>query len=98
MQTAPDPSRPIGQGVGAYRPDGEYVLMVYLKGALFLEALRAELGDDLFFDFWRAYYEEQRYKLAEGRDFQRVAEQVCECELDSLFNLWVYEGGEVPGP
>ena len=98
VQTAPDPTRPIGDGISEYRSDGEYVLIVYLKGALFLEALRAELGDDLFFDFWRAYYDEQRYKLAQGGDFKRVAEQVCACELDSLFNLWVYEGGEFPGP
>jgi aminopeptidase N len=64
---------------------------------LFLDALRGEIGDEAFRSFLRAYFEEQRYGFATGEEFQSAAERACECDLDSLFDLWVWEGGEVPG-
>lgn len=83
---------PIGLGVADYA-DSDYGLIVYIKGALFFEALRNKLGDDAFFAFLHAYYADYRYGFTTTADFQRVAEATCACELDELFNRWVYEGG-----
>lgn len=91
------PDLPIGLPIDEY-PGGEYVLMVYGKGALFFDALRRELGDETFFEFLRSYYDTYRYGTATSEGFQAVAEQTCACELDELFNLWVYEGGPVERP
>jgi len=89
-----DTELPIGLGVADY-VDTDYGLIVYIKGALFFDALRSELGDDTFFAFLQAYYDAYRYGFTTTADFQRVAEETCACELDELFNLWVYEGGPI---
>jgi aminopeptidase N len=89
---------PVGLPVGEYEDEYEYAVIVYLKGALFFEALRRELGPDVFGDFLQAYFQDYRYGFAEPEDFQATAEAACGCELDSLFDLWVYEGGPLPEP
>jgi hypothetical protein len=87
---------PIGLPVADY--DDDYGAIVYLKGALFFDALRRELGDETFFTFLQNYYTAYRYGFATSAGFQAVAEETCACELDDLFDLWVYEGGPVPPP
>jgi aminopeptidase N len=96
LAAADDPDKPIGLPVEAY--DDDYGLIVYGKGALFFEALRREMGDRSFFDFLRAYYERYRYRFATSEGFHETAEATCACELDALFDLWVYEGGPVERP
>lgn len=90
-----DPDLPIGLGVGDYADEYDYAILVYLKGALFFDALRRELGEADFVDFLHAYFETYRYGFADTAGFQQVAETTCGCDLDPLFDLWVYEGGRV---
>lgn len=97
LRSAPDPTLPIGKAVGAYADPGEYGVIVYYKGALFLDALRGEIGEAAFRQFLQEYYADFRYGFATGEDFQAAAEQACACDLDPLFDLWVWEGGEIPG-
>ncbi|HEY71382.1 MAG TPA: M1 family metallopeptidase [Anaerolineae bacterium] len=94
----PRSSTPIGLPVDTYASDWDYSTFVYLKGALFYEALRQRLGDDIFFSFLSGYFSSYRYGFAEAEDFHAAAEQACDCELDDLFNLWVYLGGPVFQP
>jgi hypothetical protein len=97
VRAHPEAGTPIGLPVDGYASQREYGLFVYLKGALFFDALRSELGDDLFFRFLQDYYEAFRYQIATAEDFQNTAEQTCSCDLDALFDLWVYQGGRPPG-
>lgn len=94
----PDPTIPIGMGVGDYESERDYAIFVYYKGALFLEALRRDVGDAAFYDALRRYYDANRYGYGEPGEFQTAAEIACSCELQGLFNRWVYEGGQLPGP
>jgi hypothetical protein len=94
----PRSSTPIGLPVEAYASDWDYSTFVYLKGSLFYEALRQRLGEDIFFDFLSGYFSAHRYGFAEAEDFHAAAEQACACDLDDLFNLWVYIGGPVFQP
>jgi aminopeptidase N len=98
LRQHPDPTLPIGLGVGDYDSPSDYGLFVYYKGALFFDALRRELGDRVFFTFLQTYYQRHRYGIANAHDFQAAVEETCECDLTDLFNLWVYEGGELPIP
>lgn len=91
------PDLPIGQPVDDYS-FGDYGVIVYGKGALFFNALRQQLGDEKFFTFLQAYYAEYRYGFATSAGFQEEAEQACTCDMDALFDLWVYEGGKVGLP
>jgi hypothetical protein len=97
VRTRPDPTLPIGDPVDAYAGLWEYVTFVYDKGALFFDALRRELGEEVFFQFLRTYFETFRYGFSTSAGFQRVAEDVCDCDLEALFELWVEQGGEIPG-
>ncbi|MCK5053874.1 MAG: M1 family metallopeptidase [Anaerolineales bacterium] len=89
----PDPTIPIGMAVGDYTSNADYAVFVYLKGALFFDALRRELGDRPFGEFLKAYYQQYLYGFATGSGLQEVAEETCHCDLQDLFDLWVYEGG-----
>jgi hypothetical protein len=89
---------PIGLAVGDYPTETDYGVIVYSKGALFFEALRIELGDRTFFEFLSTFYQQHRYEIVTSADFQGGAEAVCGCDLQDLFDLWVYEGGEFLDP
>jgi len=93
----PDPNLPIGLGVGDYDDEETYAAFVYGKGALFLDALRGRIGEDAFGEFLPSYFAEQRYGFATGVEFQQAAETACACDLDALFDLWVWKGGDIPG-
>jgi hypothetical protein len=93
VRGSPDSDLPIGLAVGDYEDEFTYATIVYLKGALFFDALRGELGETGFKQFLGAYYEAYRYGVADTEGFQAVAEATCRCDLDPLFDMWVYEGG-----
>jgi aminopeptidase N len=97
VRSMPDPTLPIGRGVGEYPNEEAYAAFVYAKGALFLDALRGAIGDEAFGEFLQTYFSQQRYGFASAEEFQATAEQACSCELDDLFDLWVWQGGEIPG-
>jgi hypothetical protein len=98
VQASDHPELPIGLPIEEYPSPNEYGLLVYGKGALFFNALRRELGDEVFFAFLQNYYAEYRYGFATSAGFQAVAEETCACELDALFDLWVFKGGPVSRP
>ena len=89
---------PIGLGVGEYPSERDYAVFVYLKGALFFDALRGRLGEPDFREFLRTYFAEYRYATATAQAFQATAEATCECDLGDLFDLWVHQGGPLPIP
>lgn len=95
ISQAADMNQPIGLGVGDYLQSQDYYLLTYFKGALFFDALRTHMGDEVFFDFLHTYFQTYRYGFASSEGFQEVAERVCACELDPLFDLWVFQGGEI---
>jgi len=82
--------------VGEYASEEDYAIFVYFKGALFLDALRHAIGEEAFQSFLRSYYQSHRFDVASSTDFQDAAEHACACDLDALFDLWVYKGGELP--
>jgi len=61
---------------------------VYYRGALFLDALRREMGDDAFFAMLRAYAREHRFGMATTRDLTAAAERHAGRPLDEVFQLW----------
>lgn len=73
-------------------------LTVYYRGALTLHALRVEVGDELFFDILRTYYDRYQYANASTADFIAVAEEVSEQDLTALFQAWLYDAELPPMP
>jgi len=80
---------PIGLPVADY--DGaEYSAIVYGRGPLFFVALKEEMGTSAFESFLNDYTESLAWGIATPGYLQTLAEKHCACELDALFNEWVY--------
>ncbi len=66
---------------GGQRP---YWDKVYLTGARFLEDLRKQVGDEIFFKFLKDYYTQYAGKRATGADFFRVFHETTAADITDL--------------
>ena len=80
---------PIGLPVTEYE-EAEYGSIVYGRGALFFVALKDVMGAEVFDRFLVDYTETFSWDIATAEALQALAEKHCACELDSMFNEWVY--------
>lgn len=78
----------VDQPVAAFTSQN-YGPIVYDKGALFFDALRQKVGDDVFFKIMQEYFRQYEYKIADGPDFLRLAEQVSGQDLQALYKEWL---------
>lgn len=53
----------------------DYNNSTYRKGALILDEIRKQVGDDVFLDIMKNYYETYKYKIATTEDFINICEQ-----------------------
>jgi hypothetical protein len=68
---------------------GSYQLLVYAKAALFLNALREEVGDDTYLTILREYLAEERYGVATPQRFLAIAQRVSGRNLNPLAERWL---------
>jgi aminopeptidase N len=80
---------PIGLPVAAYY-ESSYGAIVYGRGPLFFIALQDEMGAETFNAFLKDYTEQLSWKIATPEFLQSLAQEHCSCDLDSLFQEWVY--------
>lgn len=80
---------PVGLAIDAYPNFNVYYRTVYGKGAFFLHTLRAELGEEAFFDALQHYYWQHRYRVATTADAQQAFETASGRDLEALFAQWV---------
>ena len=71
---------------------------VYVWGALGLHALRLEVGDEVFFDILRTYYDRFKGSNVRTSDFIAVAEEVSGQDLAVFFDSWLYSEEIAPIP
>jgi aminopeptidase N len=64
---------------------------VYVRGGLTLHALRLEVGDEVFFEILRTYYDRYKGGNAYTGDFIGVAEEVSGEDLSAFFDGWLYD-------
>jgi hypothetical protein len=78
---------------------GNYLALVYAKPALFLQALRQQLGDDTFFRGLQGYYAAMRYgDDASGVNLVAGFQDACGCQIQDLFDAWITSDQQVPLP
>lgn len=68
---------------------------VYDKGAWVLHMLRGELGDKIFFNILREYFETYKYSNASTKDFIKICENVSNKNLSKFFNQWMNGTGMI---
>lgn len=67
----------------------EYGVFVYGKGPLFFNALRQQVGDEIFFKIMQSYYAQYKYKIAYPDDLLATIERVSGQDIDPLFKMWI---------
>jgi len=64
--------------------------IAYSKGALFMDRLRREIGEQQFWAGLRSFTRTYAGTTVVSRDFQRTFERASGRDLASLFDEWVY--------
>jgi hypothetical protein len=86
------PDEPIAQPLPAFQGrERAYSVVVYVKGALFFQAVREAIGEDAFLAALRKYYEAHRYGVARPADLLSVFETVSGKDLSALYKKWAVE-------
>ncbi|MCB1102360.1 MAG: M1 family metallopeptidase, partial [Kiritimatiellae bacterium] len=69
----------------------------YTGGALLLHNLRLEVGDEIFFDIMRTFYQEHENIPATTEEFIATADELAGRDLSSVWDIWLYSN-EIPEP
>ncbi len=64
---------------------------VYYRGAMALQALREQVGDEDFFTILRTWLDDHTDDVASTEDLVALAERVSGEKLDGLFEAWLYD-------
>ena len=68
-----------------------YGAIIYGRGPLFLDALAELMGEEVFNNFLRDYYTQNKWGIGTSDSFRYLAEGHCRCDLQAIFEEWVYE-------
>lgn len=66
-----------------------YGLIAYYKGALYIDAVRGQIGDPAFAQALKTYYANNRYAIVDGTAFVAAAQSACNCDIQPLYTQWV---------
>jgi hypothetical protein len=80
---------PIGLPVAGYQ-GAEYSAIVYGRGPLFFVALRDQIGTEAFDSFLKDYTQTLSWGISTPEQLQAIAEKHCSCDLQAIFDEWVY--------
>ena len=80
---------PIGLPVKDYDPK-TYGAIVYGRGPIFLTTLHDAMGAAVFDQFLKDYYRKNMWENVTGEILKKTAEAACSCDLNGLFNKWVF--------
>ncbi len=81
----------VNGAVESFANGNQYETIVYGKGALFYDQLRAELGDRPFLRFLRTYLAGHRYGEVQDADFLAALHVLGKPDLVRLYREWVGE-------
>lgn len=68
-----------------------YNVLAYAKAALYLDAVRAQVGPDVFAQAMRDYYAAHRYDVVDGTAFVGAVQSACHCDIQPLYTHWVLD-------
>ena len=69
---------------------------VYVRGAMTLQALRDEVGDDAFWTILHTWTETHAFATGSTDEFIALAEQVSGQDLGELFDVWLFTPSRPP--
>jgi hypothetical protein len=84
---------PLTESVIYFEDKGDlnsYNIFVYNKGALFLDALRRQVGDASFFKALNTYYLTYMFKTVRSQDLLDIFEITSGMQLDDFYQEWLF--------
>ncbi len=93
-----DADSALDRTVDGFENSSQYETIVYAKGALLYERLRAILGDREFRDFLRQYLENNRYQIVDTADWLAEIQSLDTPEAEELYLRWVQARDQAPAP
>lgn len=67
----------------------DYSILVYLKGAMFINQIKVNYGEETLYRILKDYYKEYRFLNATTEDFLRISEEVTGSSFKSLADTWL---------
>lgn len=68
----------------------DYGLLVYTKGAMFLEEIEKDFGREILYDILNKYYNTYKFYNAKTEDFLKVCEEVTATSFKERADKWLY--------
>lgn len=68
----------------------DYGLLVYTRGAVFLEEIKREFGQDSLYNILSTYYDLYKFNIATTEDFIKVCETITNRPFETRANRWLY--------
>jgi aminopeptidase N len=72
-----------------------YQAIIYNKAALVLNMLKDFVGEEIFFQALRGFFDRYKYSAPRSREFFNTFEEISEEELDAFFEGW-FESYQLP--
>jgi len=85
----------LAHGLEAFDNWLDYFKTHHIKGMLMFNALNSHMGEELFWELVRQYFQAFHFQIATGADFKELASEVYGYSLDDFFAEW-FIGGGVP--
>ncbi len=67
----------------------EYGILVYIKGAMFINQIDNSFGEEVLYRILKEYYKEYKYHNARTEDFIRICEEVTGNNFNKLVDTWL---------
>lgn len=72
-----------------FKTANEYVYIAYVKSMLMFDSLRNFLGDRLFFESLKIYFDDFKFKIAKPEDMIASFEKGSKMSLENFFESWI---------
>ena len=70
----------------------DYFNTHHIKGMLMFNALNNRIGDEMFWELVRQYFQAYHFQIATGADFKALASEIYGESLDGFFREWFADG------
>lgn len=68
----------------------EYGLLVYTKGAMFINSIKEDFGMDTLYEILNEYYSRYRFHFGTTEDFIKVCKEITGSNFQDRINKWIY--------
>src|SRR5690606_19637417 len=80
----------INKPLDQFKDWDDYGLLVYSKGAMFLNEIEEDFGKEILYDILNKYYNTYKFHNATTEDFIKTCEEVTGTSFDERVAKWLY--------